>query len=229
MHQTKELLMRVNILAGRLLVAVGLVALLVVPATSTQKGKPSPPPANVPLNVVFADGLSITDDVGDYNPITEQTNGPYSDGSDNVRAEMYYGNLYFDTNENKGDGGRRVYLTFPDSCSNCPDSGPKDVYVATTDGAVPQFDLAGMKSGDIAEKRCAISWAEAGYTYYLRHTGSGELGDVSFECMGGTPCTEWVAAPTGSVGLYRKAIKGGGSETYLETLEMPFQMTLTKR
>ncbi len=219
MCQTKELSVRANRTIGRLLVLVGLVPLLIVPAAFAQKSKPSPTPTSIPLNVEFAPECSITGD-----------GQAYSDAYQNVRADIYYGNFYFDTNENKGDGGRRVYLSFPSNCSNCPGSGPKDVYLATTDGGVPQFDLAGMTSGQLADKRCAISWGEGAYTYYLRHTGSAGLGYVRFECrteMAGS-CTQWMATPTGMVGLYSKPTKGGGSETFLGSLSMPFEMTLTR-
>ncbi len=212
--------MKIKGIMGRLLVVFGVVVLVIVPAASAQKGKPAPAPtSSIQLNVVFAENYSITGD-----------GQAYSDAYQNVRAEIYYGNFYFDTNENKGDGGRRVYLTFPSSCLNCPISGAKDVYVATTDGPVPQLDLAEMSVGDIADKRCAISWADGGYSYYLRHTGSGGLGYVQFECLGqpGAPCTGWNATPTGLVGLYRRPTKGGGSEIFLEAIDMPFQMTLMK-
>ncbi len=219
--------MRVNRMTGRLLVAVGLVALLIVPAAFAQKGKPP-----IPLDVVFTDGLSITDDVGDQNPITGKINGgPYSDGIDNVRAEIYYGDLYFDTNENKGDLGRRVNLTFPAlSCTDCPSGGKRDVYIATH-----YFDdLAAMNKDDRQLKGFAINWAEGTNSYVLRFNqqSDGRHGNVEFTCIAGTPCTQWTAAPNGPAGLYIKrpaTRKQAAYEQLLADVSMPFQMTLATK
>jgi hypothetical protein len=230
--------MRVNRIIGRLLVAVGLLALLIAPAAFAQKGKPSPTPTGIPLNVELAPGYSITGD-GQI----------YSDAYQNVRAEIYYNQFYLDTNENKGDGGRRVNISFagagtciPANGVPCPQGGVLDVYIATQVGADP----AQLKQDESTQKRLAINWAEGAYSYHLRHNGDITLngtdpdprhGSVTFTCTAANAngCYQWSATPTTSemtgatVGLYGNPIKGSVSETYLGSLTMPFVMALTKK
>lgn len=222
--------MRVNGTIGRLLVAVGLVAQLIVPAAYAQNGGPNR--GGIPLNVDFAPGYSVTGD-----------GQAYSDASQNVRAEIYYNQFFLDTNENKGDGGRRVNIVFPAgfcpasgkiSGITCPNGGLQDVYIATQSGADPaQLNQVGAST----EKRLAINWAEGAYSYHLRHNGEVDSrhGSVTFTCtaVNGNVCYQWSATPTsgslGTVGLYANPTKGNVGEVYLGSLYMPFVMTLTKK
>jgi hypothetical protein len=245
MHQPKEVSMRVNRIIGRLLVAVGLVTSLIVPAAFAQKPKPSPTPTPIPLSVVL-DGYYIDGDgnkicIDGYNICGDGS--AYEDAIWNVRAEIYYAQFYLDTNENKGDGGRRVNISFTgagicptNTTTNipCPAGGLKDVYIATQAGADP----AQLKQvGESTQKRLAINWAEGAYSYHLRHNGTDDPrhGSVTFTCTAADTngCYQWSATPThgysGTVGLYANPTKGNVGEVYLGSLNMPFVMTLTKR
>ena len=228
MRETKEVLMRVDWINRRLLVSLCLVALLMVPAAAGQKGKPAP--ASIPLNVDFAPEYSVTGD-----------GQVYSDAYQNVRVEIYYSQFYLDTNENKGDGGRRVNISFvgagtctPANGVPCPQGGALDVYIATQAGADP----AQLKQvGESTQKRLAISWAEGAYSYHLRHNGIDDRrhGLVTFTCAAADAngCSQWSATPTsgslGTVGLYANPTRGNVGEVYLGSLYMPFVMTLTKK
>lgn len=212
--------------AARVLISAGLFLLLTLASAFGQKGKPTRQ-TDVALAVDFGSGGAI---VGDGK-------GIYTDGSSNMRVEITYGNLYFDTNEMKGDGGRRVFIGF--ICSGtigdipCPTPGLQDVYVATRDDLVPQFDLAGMTLYESFDKRCAITWAEGDYTYHLRwNYPDAPHGNVRFTCttadVNGV-CTQWEANPTGLVGLYGKATRAKDPEAYITTADLPFQMILTRQ
>ena len=220
--------MRVNRIIGRLLVAVGLLALLIVPAAFAQKAGPNT--SSIPLNVDFAPEYSVTGD-----------GQVYSDAYQNVRVEIYYSQFYLDTNENKGDGGRRVNISFvgagtctPANGVPCPQGGALDVYIATQAGADP----AQLKQvGESTQKRLAISWAEGACSYHLRHNGIDDRrhGLVTFTCAAADAngCSQWSATPTsgslGTVGLYANPTRGNVGEVYLGSLYMPFVMTLTKK
>ncbi len=228
--------MEMNGITGRLLVVFGIVALVIVPAAFAQKGKPAPAPTSIPLNVVFTDYYSITGD-----------GQAYSDAYENVRAEIYYAQFYLDTNENKGDGGRRVNISFdgagtctPANDVPCPQGGALDVYIATQAGEDP----AQLPLGNSTTKRLAINWAEGAYSYHLRHNGDIPLigtapdarhGSVIFTCTAANAsgCYQWSATPTygslGTVGLYGNSTRGNVGETFLGSLTMPFVMTLTKQ
>jgi hypothetical protein len=220
--------------------AVVLVFLLLVPSAFGQKER-NARQTNTPLSIVFAPGGSIVGDLSEdpsEDPSEEEIYKPYTDQSENVRAEITYGNFYLDTNENKGDGGRRVSIST--ICSGsiggipCPDPGPKDVYVATIDPADVHVDLADLSLGESWNKRFAITWAEGDYTYYLRWNNpvDPQHGNICFTCTAtdlNGACVEWVAGPTGLVGLFAKSTERKSTQVYVTSADMPFQMTLVKQ
>ncbi len=212
-----------NSLGWKMFTVVGFV-LVIISSAWPLGGKPDP---SIPLNVAMDDSASyaITSD-----------DGMYTDSILNVRAEILSGNYFFDTNENKGDQGRRLNLYFPAGCTQCPASGPKDVYIATISSNFPADDLAALHSGQSWDKRFALNWAEGASSYVLRWNFpvDGTHGNVRFTCTAETngTCATWVAAPTGTAGLYLKQYDRHGKllgEVLVATVDMPFVMTLSRK
>ncbi len=209
--------------AIRFFAVISFVLLMTAIPASAQKNKP----VSIPLNADFRN--DVTD------AVASDSKGIYIDGYQNVRAEIYYGDFYFDTNENKGDLGRRVKLSLPSlSCPDCPSDAdgyphPQDVYIATH----YIDDLAAMKLGDTQLKGFAINWAEGTKSYVLRFNNqlnNPNHGNVVFTCVAGDPCTQWTAEPNGAAGLYIKrpaTRKQPAYEELLADVSMPFEMTLT--
>jgi len=210
---------------------IGIALLVTVASFGAQKGKPVPP---TPLNVDIAPGNSITGD-----------GAPYVDGTSNVRAEIMSGMFYFDTNEVEGnDGLRRVNLQFPalSGCGGanqppCPAGGRQDVYVATATGFNGVVEnLSKMNQGNTLDLHFAISWLEThnniSYKYALRwNQPSDNPRLVHFECLAGSPCTQWSASPNADAlaGLEVTPQTKKATTTLITTVQMPFFMILTKQ
>ncbi len=138
--------------------------------------------ADLPVEVTFRK------DPGDA--VTGDDDGPYVHAARNVRAILTgweEGNLVFDTNDKRGDGGRRVLLHFP------PDSG-------MTDGAADVFmpmrsvdlyaledDLRTLVPGASVQKRLNISWTSGKLNYHLRWNGQNGAGFVTVTCTAAAP------------------------------------------
>jgi hypothetical protein len=208
------------------LAAIGIALLITVATFGAQKGKPVPP---TPLYVDIATGYPITSD-----------GATYADGTDNVRAEIMSGMFYFDTNELDGiDGGRRVNLQFTglSDCGGynqppCPSSGAQDVYVATATGTVQ--NLSALKLNQSLDLHLAISWLEGNNSFALRYgqpAASTKL--VHFTCIAAGSdgsCGQWLAYPNdGVAGLYITPQTKKATTTLITTVNMPFQMILTKQ
>ncbi len=204
--------------------ALGCVFLTVINPAFTQGGKPD---QGIPLNVL----------IDDSNVYAIRSDGSvYSDSLLNVRAEILSGNYFFDTNENKGDLGRRVNVYFPLDCAQCPASGPEDVYIATISSNYPADNLAVLRLGESWDKRFALNWNQGESSYVLRWNFPVDAthGNVRFTCtaeMGGA-CTQWTAMPTGPAGLYLKQFGKAGKligEVLVATVGMPFAMSLAQK
>ncbi len=203
---------------------VGLVCLVIISPAWSQSGKTA---TSIPLNVVIDD--STTNAVRSDGQV-------YSDSLQNVRAETLSGNYFFDTNENKGDQGRRVNLYFPSDCTQCPASGPEDVYIATIYSNYPVDNLASLQLGQYWDKRFALNWSQGGSDYVLRWNYPIDTthGNVRFTCSGASAgvCVQWIVTPTGTTGLYLKQYGKGGKllgEVLVATVNMPFVMTLNRQ
>lgn len=239
-----------KMMMGRGVLAAALLIPAAVPSAWAQK-----PGSAIPLKVTFdnASGYSITG-----LPDAETADPAYYDALDNVRAEITYGNFYFDTNEMKGDGGRRVRIDLglcaegtekcpvdPETGIPYPQDGSKDVYLATVNSGCDVDDLASMPAGNPCDKRLAISWVDGAYTYYLRYDwgagreGSPYDGRVEFTCnaSGGGKCTNWSASPIPSpnpesldnTGLYAKLTRKSSGEVYLRSLNVTFGLALEEK
>lgn len=165
--------------------------------------------------------------------------GPYADGTQNVRAIMtgfQEGNLVFDTNDKRVDGGRRIVLDFPPGSGMA--DGTADVFMPmrSVDLVAGGDDLRTLAVGASVRKRLFINWTAGKVNYHLRWNGANGAGFVTVTCTGpattnavfGDTCGAWTFTATATdgsdkVSLYSSSAKGSYKETYISTISMPHE------
>jgi len=187
---------------------------------------------DLPVEVTFrnASGDAVRGDAG----------GAYVHAQKNVRAILtgfVEGNLVMDTNDKRGDGGRRVLLDFPPG-SGMSD-GAADVFMPmrSVDLYALDDDLRTLAPDASVQKRLNINWTSGKLNYALRWNGENGAGFVTVTCTApattnataGDTCGAWTftALATDLVNLYSSPTKGSYKETYISTISMPHEGYIT--
>jgi hypothetical protein len=182
---------------------------------------------DLPVEVTFrnASGDAVRGDAG----------GAYVHAQKNVRAILtgfVEGNLVMDTNDKRGDGGRRVLLDFP--AGSGMSDGAADVFMPMRSKDLDgRDDLRTLAPGASVQKRLNINWTSGKLNYALRWNGETGAGFVTVTCTApattnaaaGDTCGAWTftALDTDLVNLYSSPTKGSYKETYLATISMPHE------